>query len=96
MNKILTSVVLIVFICLFFNCVDCNDCTGNGNYKTKVTIIFINETSSNIKSIGCDREIAPGNTFKLEIEETLGTKPNIDNFPVSIFTNCLRQLSSIL
>ncbi len=88
MNRATTVVGFIVLVCLFFNCAECDDCTGDGNYKIKATIKFINETSSNIISIGCDREIVPGTTFELEIAETLGTKPNINNFPVSIFSNC--------
>lgn len=67
----------------------CDDCTGNGNYKIKATINYVNETSGDVLSLeGCNRNITPGNTLSFTVEETLGSKPNIDDFPVSIFTNC--------
>lgn len=88
MNKIVSILGLTIVFYLFGACGECEDCTGNGNYKIKATIIYVNETSSNIKAIECDRVIAPGATFKLEIEDVLGVKPNVDNFPVSIFPDC--------
>lgn len=88
MNKIKSILGLTIVLYLFGSCGECADCEGNGNYKIKATINYVNETSSNIKAIECDRVIAPGATFKLEIEDVLGVKPNIDNFPVSIFPDC--------
>ena len=88
MNKIVTIVGLTMVFYLFGSCGEFSDCTGNGNFKIKATINYVNETSSNIKAIECDRVIAPGATFKLEIEDVLGVKPNINNFPVSIFPDC--------
>lgn len=90
MNKLLRILGLVIIF--IFNSCECDDCKGNGIYKTKVTVKFINETSENILSLdGCNRNIEPGNTKTFIIEETLGQKPNIDNFPVSIFTNCIMK-----
>lgn len=59
---------------------------GDGNHKVQATIIYINQTSDSIISEeGCQRDIALNDTLRIEINERLGVKPNINNFPVSIF-----------
>lgn len=57
--------------------------------ERQATINFINETSDSIKSTeGCDLDIDSGSSLTFEVKNNLGGKPNIDNFPVSIFSNC--------
>lgn len=87
MNKIISLIGCLLTSILLLSC---SDCSGDGNYRTKATIYFVNKTSDNIASpiVGCERNINPGDTLKLDINETLGSRANIDNFPVTIFSNC--------
>jgi len=89
MNKIRTFITLVIIVSLIISC-NCEDCGGeDGNYPIKATISFINETSDIVKSSGCKKDLEPNEMHKLVIREVLGTKiNNINEFPVSIFTNC--------
>ena len=89
MNKIALLTSFTIVISLFLSC-NCDDCGGgNGYYPIEATINFINETSDSIKSTeGCDLDIDSGSSLTFEVKNNLGGKPNIDNFPVSIFSNC--------
>lgn len=73
-------------ISLFIGC-DCEDCgVKNGNYQTKAIIKFINETSNLVVSeVGCERDVEPNGILIFEFNERLGTKPDVNNFPVSVF-----------
>jgi len=80
MNK--KKFLVLIFI---FSCNPPED-IGDGNHSVQATIIFINQTSDSIISEeGCQRNIALNDSLKIEINERLGVKPNINNFPVSIF-----------
>ncbi len=88
MNDFLRILSVLTIFVFLVSC-ECEDCKENGNYKVKVTINYINETAGNVLSFeGCNKDISSGNTLTFLVEETVGSKPNINNFPVSIFTNC--------
>lgn len=88
MNKLIIIFKVIIVYIVAVSC-ECNDCEGDGNYKIKATISYINDTSEDVVSLeGCNKNISPGQTLTFTVEETLGSKPNLNNFPVSIFTNC--------
>ena len=86
MSKTAMLICFSSIISLFKGC-DCEDCGGkDGNYQTKATIKFINETSNLVVSeVGCERDVEPNGILIFEFDERLGTKPDINNFPVSVF-----------
>lgn len=87
MNKILPCLLLIFFFTSFCKPED----NEFGNYQIQATIYFLNETSDSIKSLeGCQRDIAAGQTLTLNLNDiVLGEKPGVDDFPVSVFSNCV-------
>lgn len=72
---------------LFSSCEEvCQDCVGDGNYPTKATVFYINETDDWIISEAvCDRDIAAGDTLIITFDDVLGVKPMLDSFPTSVF-----------
>ena len=85
MNK--KNIFYLFALLLFSSCEEvCQDCVGDGNYPTKATIFYINETDDSIISESvCDRDIAAGDTLIITFDEVLGIKPTIDSFPTSVF-----------
>lgn len=70
---------------LFSSCDEmCQDCVGDGNYPTKATVFYINETSDLVVSYSGETRISPGDTLVSDFDSSLGGAVNKNSFPVSV------------